>query len=297
MTAGARPRILLTGAAGQVGWELARSLAPLGEVVPLSRSELDLADLAAVRDVVRTIRPGVIVNAAAYTAVDRAETEHRLAFRVNAEAPGALAEEAARIGAALVHYSTDYVFDGTSRRPYTEADEPNPLNVYGESKLAGERAVAAAGGSHWIFRTSWVYATRGSNFLRTMLRLAREREELRVVDDQTGAPTWAAEIARGTAEVIGGLRRGEPERQEGGLYHLTAGGETTWYGFARALLDADPDRGARRCTSLVPIPSSEFPTPARRPAYSLLDNAAIRRDLGVELPHWSLSLSRALAPS
>jgi dTDP-4-dehydrorhamnose reductase len=291
-----RPRILLTGSAGQVGAELVRTLAPLGELHALARAELDLADLASVRGAVRARRPDVVVNAAAYTAVDRAESERELAFRVNAEAPEALAEEAARLGALMVHYSTDYVFDGTLRTPYTESDEPAPLGVYGESKLAGERAVAAAGGAHVVLRTSWVWDTRGHNFLRTILRLAREREELRVVDDQVGAPTRARDLAEATAAMLRSIRAagGALDEESHGVYHLTARGSTSWYGFAREILERDPAAHEQRCRRLLPIATSEYPTAARRPAYSLLDDRRIRERWGIRLPDWRESLAEAL---
>ncbi len=279
--------ILITGSQGQVGWELVRALAPLGEVVALGHADLDLTDLAAVRERVRSIRPSVVVNAAAYTAVDRAEEEEALATRINGEAPGVLAEEAARCGTTLIHYSTDYVFDGRQSRPYTEADPVAPLNAYGRSKLAGEEAVAAVGGSHLILRTSWVYAGRGHNFPRTILRLAREREELRIVDDQIGAPTWARWIAEATAAILA-AGRGDPAGYLGeraGRYHLTCGGATSWYGFARELL-AVAAGGERRGTRLIPIPSADYPTPAPRPANSCLDCTHLAEVFQIRLPPW-----------
>ncbi|HEX6266246.1 MAG TPA: dTDP-4-dehydrorhamnose reductase, partial [Burkholderiales bacterium] len=235
-------RILLVGRNGQVGRELAQALAPLGEVNAPSRAQLDLTDADRIAAVVRGASPEVIVNAAAYTAVDRAESEPDAAFSVNASAPRLLAEEAARLGALLVHYSTDYVFDGEKAGPYAEDDTPRPLNVYGASKLAGERAIAAAGCRHLILRTSWVYGPHGSNFMRTILRAARERPELRVVDDQWGAPTSSTALARATARLL-------PSHPEG-LYHITAAGKTTWYGFARAIVA----RAGLR-TPVVPIRS------------------------------------------
>ena len=224
------PRILLTGKNGQVGWELQRTLAPLGEVVVLDRRQLDLSDPDQIRERVREISPDLIVNAAAYTAVDRAEAEPEPAMAVNGTAPGLLAEEAKRIGAAIIHYSTDYVFDGAKTTPYTEEDAPNPLNVYGRTKLAGEQAVQAAGVPHLILRTSWVYGMRGKNFLLTILRLAREREELKIVDDQIGAPTWSRTIAEATAQIL--TSGAWPVSGASGIYHLTASGSTSWYGFA-----------------------------------------------------------------
>jgi len=271
-------RILLTGGSGQVGWELRKTLAPLGEVAAPGRADLDLRDPARIREAVRASNPDAIVNAAAYTAVDKAESEREAAFAMNATAPGVLAEEAKRNGALLVHYSTDYVFDGAKPTPYVEEDEPNPLNVYGASKLAGERAIAASGCRHLILRTSWVYGPRGSNFLLTMLRLARERPELRVVDDQVGAPTSSLAIARATAQV---LRPGAH-----GLYHLSAAGQTSWCGFARAILAR-----AGLATPVRAIRTEDYPTPARRPRNSRLNCARLRADFGLALAPWEEQLA------
>jgi dTDP-4-dehydrorhamnose reductase len=269
---------MLVGRDGQVGRELARSLAPLGEVHALGRSQLDLADAGRISAVVRAASPVVIVNAAAYTAVDRAESEPELAFAVNATAPGVLAAEAARLGALLVHYSTDYVFDGSKPAAYVEDDPPHPLNVYGASKLAGERAIAAAGCRRLILRTSWVYGPHGSNFMLTILRAARERPELRVVDDQVGAPTSSVALARATAQV---LRAGGE-----GLYHLSAAGKTSWCGFARAIL-----AHAGLDTPVVAIRSEEYPAAARRPRNSLLDNSRLQATFGVALAPWEEGLA------
>lgn len=296
-------RILLTGRNGQVGFELERCLAPLGEVVALGRAELDLADAQAVRAAVRNAAPELIVNAAAYTAVDQAEREPELARRINAEAPGILAEEAARLGAALIHYSTDYVFDGTKRTPYDELDPTNPLGVYGATKLAGERAIQAAGAPHLILRTSWVYATRGRNFLLTILRLAAEREQLRLVNDQTGAPTWAGAIAEATARIIKGTWSKENGRDRcreiSGVYHLTAAGETTWYEFARAILAAPEAKRLQTrpliAREIIPIRTADYPTPARRPAYSVLSNAKMARTFGLTMQEWRPQLHAALS--
>jgi dTDP-4-dehydrorhamnose reductase len=279
-------RILLLGKKGQVGWELARALAPLGEVTALGRAELDLADVPRLIATVRALQPEVIVNAAAYTAVDKAESEQDAAFDVNATAPRVLAEEAKRSGALLVHFSTDYVFDGAKATPYVEEDPTNPLNVYGASKLAGERAIAAAGCRHLILRTSWVYGPRGANFMLSMLRLARERPQLRVVDDQVGAPTSSRAIADATAAV---LVRAMASPGLEGLYHLTASGETSWCGFARAIL-------ARAGIEIpvVPIPTEQYPTPARRPRNSRLDCARLRAAFGVTLAPWQESLAEAM---
>jgi dTDP-4-dehydrorhamnose reductase len=275
-------KILLTGPTGQVGWELAPQLAKLGEVVAPDRTALDLADADAIRARVRDLKPDVIVNAAAYTAVDRAESEPDRAAAINGTAPGVLAEEAKRVGALLVHYSTDYVFDGTKAAPYTEDDAPRPLSVYGRTKLEGERAIQASGCRHLILRTSWVYSGRGHNFLLTMLRLGAERPELRVVDDQRGAPTWARDIAAATVELLA--------NPPGGLFHLTAGGETTWHGFACEIM-----RKAGLTPVVHRIRSDEYRTAARRPANSVLDNARLRAAAGIVMPAWAESLAKCLA--
>lgn len=271
-------RILLTGATGQVGWELRTALAPLGEVKFLDRFGLDLADVPTLVASVRALQPDVVVNAAAYTAVDKAESERDQAFAVNATAPRVLAEEAKRIGAFLVHYSTDYVFDGEKSAPYVEEDATRPINAYGESKLAGEQAIRRSGCRHLVLRTSWVYGPRGRNFYLTMLRLAKERPELKVVDDQVGAPTSSLEIARATATL---LARGAQ-----GLYHMTAAGETTWYGFARAIL-----KGAGIATPVAAIRTEDYPTPAKRPRSSRLDCAKLRAQHGVALAPWEQALA------
>lgn len=284
--------ILLTGKNGQVGWELARALLPLGRIHAFDHAGLDLADAAALRRKLDEVRPEAIVNAAAYTAVDRAESEPERAEAVNAAAPAVLAQWAAAHGALLVHYSTDYVFDGAKAAPYVESDPTHPLGVYGRSKLAGETAIRAAGCDHLVFRTSWVYAARGSNFLRTILRLAAEREELRVVNDQNGAPTWARLVAEATAHA---LRQAMQERRggtfESGLFHLAAGGETSWHGFARAIVEGRP---GLRVKTVRPIATAEYPTPARRPANSRLDTGAFRARFGLELPDWREGLRLCL---
>lgn len=271
-------KILLTGPTGQVGAALLEALPRLGEIVAASHARLDLANPDSICRAVRTARPEVIVNAAAYTAVDKAESERDAAFAVNATAPGVLGEEAERAGALLVHYSTDYVFDGAKPAPYIEEDEPNPLNAYGASKLAGERAIVGSGCRYLILRTSWVYGPRGSNFYLTMLRLARERAELRVVDDQIGAPTSSLEIARATALLIG--------KGAEGLYHMTAAGETTWCGFARAILAR-----AGFATPVAAIRTGDYPTPARRPRNSRLDCSRLRADFGLSLAPWEKQLA------
>ena len=288
-------RFLLIGANGQVGWELRHCLGALGEVVALGREACDLARPERLPDVARSARPDVIVNAAAYTAVDRAEGEEALAVTINGTAAGILAEEARRAGALLVHYSTDYVFDGSKPDPYTEEDAPCPLNAYGRSKLAGERAICEVGGDFLILRTSWVYAARCQNFVRTILRLAREREELRIVSDQVGAPTWARDIAQGTADVVGA---GMGQRREGrfaaGIFHMTASGATNWYALAGAILDIARGIGvlpARYAPRLHPIASEAFPLPAKRPKNSRLATRRLTERFGVMLPDWQQALA------
>ena len=279
--------ILVTGAAGQLGHELVHALAPLGEVLGLDRTQLDLADASAIAATVRRAKPALIVNAGAYTAVDLAEKEVELARAVNGLAPGVLADEAKRIGAVLVHYSTDYVFDGAASAPYDEDAPVRPLSSYGRSKLEGERAVAASGARALVFRTSWVYGRRGKNFLVTMQRLTRERPEIRVVDDQTGVPNWCRDLARGTTRIAA---RGLPWLAErSGLYHMSATGATTWYGFARAILADLPS------VRVVPITTADYPTPARRPAYGVLGTAKFERTFGFALPAWRESLAECLA--
>ena len=276
--------ILLTGKNGQVGWELRRTLLPLGRVTAVGRAELDLTDAAAVRRALDENQPDVIVNAAAYTAVDKAETAPEEAAAINAAAPALLAQEAARRGALLIHYSTDYVYDGRKTAPYVETDPAQPLGVYGRSKLAGEAGIRATDADHLIFRTSWVYAARGANFLLTILRLAAEREELRIVADQIGAPTWARFIAEATAQT---LRQAMRERRDGGftsgLFHLVADGETSWHGFASAIV---AHRGGLRVKHITPITTADYPTPARRPANSRLATDALRARFGLALPDW-----------
>ncbi len=282
-----RPTILLTGANGQVGFELRRTLTPYGEVVACDRSEFDLGDRDALVNAVRSIQPQLIINAAAYTEVDRAESEVALAEAINTMAPAILAEEARRRDAVLVHFSTDYVFDGASSIPYDEQAPTGPLNVYGRTKRDGESAIAAIGGANLIFRTSWVYGLRGGNFLLTMLRLAAEREELRVVADQSGVPNWSRDLAATIATLVG---QGLPALVErAGLYHLSASGATNWFDFARAII-GDVER-----PRVVPIATIEYPTPARRPAYGVLATAKFERAFGVALPAWRDALGRCLA--
>jgi dTDP-4-dehydrorhamnose reductase len=288
--------ILLTGVNGQVGFELLRALSPLGKVVGLNSQQLNLADADAIRRVVREIQPGLIVNPAAYTAVDRAESESALAFAVNGTAPGVLAEEAKKLGAKLVHFSTDYVFDGSKSSPYVETDSVNPVSVYGSSKLAGEQAIQAAGAQHLILRTSWVYGMRGKNFLLTMLRLAKERDSLRVVADQHGAPTWSRMIAETTALAIARWN------DESGVYHLTNGGSTSWHGFAQAILAeysryaADKGWSALKVTpeAVEAIITEQYPTPAARPYNSLLSNIKLKQTFALELTGWHRALEMLL---
>ena len=279
-------RILLTGKNGQVGWELQRAIAPLGEVIACDRSNLDLANPDQIVAVVRETKPQIIVNAAAYTAVDKAESEPELAHAINACAPGILAEEAKKLGALLVHYSTDYVFDGTKVGSYTEKDAPNPISVYGRTKLAGEQAIQASGCRHLIFRTSWVYGPRGKNFLLTILRLARERDTLNVVDDQTGSPTSANMIAEATLACIQKAANSVPGR---GIFHMTAMGETTWCRFAKAALTQ-----AGLGMQINPIPSAQYPTPAKRPSNSCLDNSLLYKTFGVRLSPWRKGLESVI---
>ncbi len=292
-------KVLLLGANGQVGHELRRALAPLGDLACATRSGVlddgarcDLADFgdpASLPALVGRIAPDVVVNAAAYTAVDKAEIERDAAFRVNAEAPGELARACAERDALLVHYSTDYVFDGSGTRPYREDDPTGPLGVYGASKLAGEQAIRDGGARHIILRTAWVYAAHGRNFLLTMLRLAKERDELRVVADQVGTPTSAALIADTTAGILS-----QPFR-ESGLWHLTARGQTSWHGFATAIMEEATMRGLLdRAPRVVPISTAEYPTPARRPAYSCLDTSALAAGFDLPLPSWQSGLSAVL---
>ncbi len=281
-----RPTILLTGAGGQIGFELRTILPAHAEVAALDRAALDLADPDAIVSTVRRLRPEVIVNAAAYTAVDRAESEADLAHAINARAPAILAEEAKRQDAVLIHYSTDYVFDGASKIPYVEDSPTHPLNVYGESKLEGERAIAAVGGAGMVLRTSWVYGLRGRNFLLTMRRLARVRDEIRVVEDQIGVPNWSRALAEATAQLVAGGVDALKERA--GVYHMSAGGRASWFEFARAVIgDVDTPR-------LVPISTAEYETPARRPAYGVLATGKLAASFGVVLPHWRVVLRRCL---
>ena len=298
-------RILLTGASGQVGGDLLPLLQPFGSVAAPGRSDLDLGDAQAIREFIRKIKPDWIVNPAAYTAVDKAESEPERAYAINAEAPRAIGETAAELGIPVIHFSTDYVFNGTGTIPWHESDEPAPLGVYGASKLAGERALSSSGAVHLIFRTSWVYASQGKNFLLTILRLAQQREELRIVDDQHGAPTWSRDLARLVAHVMErvsvraaavGTSLQEAVRTMQGIYHAADSGETTWFGFARQFLRVFAEaRPEAKLARLVPIASSEYPTPARRPANSRLDCGRLRDVLGYTMPSWQESVAAVMA--
>ena len=292
---GERPRILLIGANGQVGWELRRTLAGLGEVIAASIEGgygpiVDLLDKGLVKRLVDESRPDAVVNAAAYTAVDKAETERDIARRINADAVGELGALLAARGTPIIHYSTDFVFSGSAHHPYKESDIAGPINVYGETKLAGELALLDSGAQALIFRTSWVYGARGANFLLAMLKLFRERDELRIVDDQVGSPTWSRMLAEMTALALYRVLRGDLDlKKMGGLYHLTGAGQVSWYGFASAILE----RSGLNCR-LIPIPSTDYPAPAKRPTYSVLDNTLFQRTFGLHMPDWRESLDQCL---
>lgn len=293
------PRILILGSNGQLGVELQRTFTGFGSITAVDRAVVDLAQPDQIRAIVAQVRPEVILNAAAYTAVDRAESERELAYAVNAEAPRLLAEEAARRDALLVHYSTDYVFDGAKAGPWTEGDSTNPLSVYGASKLAGERAIQKIGGRYLIFRTSWVYGPHGKNFLLTMLRLARERERLSIVNDQIGAPTTCLALARATRTMVEGIQRGlQADRFGGpgawsGLYHMTCSGSTSWFGFAQAIFAHATPLNVK-APELVPIATADYPTPAARPRNSVLSNARLEERFSVRLPSWQAALDEVV---
>ena len=291
-------KILLLGKDGQVGWELQRALAPLGTLVAAGRAQADLGEPERVADFIRAQAPDLIVNAAAYTAVDKAETDAHTAFRINAEAAGVIAAEAARAGAWLVHYSTDYVFDGEQSAPYTETDAVNPLSVYGRSKLEGENLIRAHCPRHLIFRTCWVHAARGGNFAKTMLRLATEREELKVVCDQFGAPTSAELIADVTALAVHRLLAQDDPAALAGTYHLAAAGTTSWHGYAQYVLEQARERGMPVRVApdrLLPIPAADYPTPARRPRNSMLDTTRLQQAFQLQLPDWRHHVARLVA--
>jgi dTDP-4-dehydrorhamnose reductase len=289
-------KILLLGKNGQVGWELQRTLAPLGKLIAIDQEDLDLINTRAIRRAVRSVKPDLIVNAAAYTAVDKAEEEADLAMAINGVAPGILAEEAGLCRAALVHYSTDYVFDGKGKIPYSENDKPNPLNTYGKTKLEGDKLIQEKDLPHLVFRTSWVYGLRGSNFLLTILRLAQEKEELSVINDQFGAPTWSRMIAEATALVVSkGIKDIYAYTDKNrGIYNLSAAGKTTWHQFAEKILQLT-DSSALKCKRIIPISSSEYETQARRPGFSVLDNSRLYKQFDIKLPAWESSLELVLS--
>ncbi|MCG2577803.1 dTDP-4-dehydrorhamnose reductase [Dechloromonas sp. XY25] len=290
-------RILLTGKNGQVGFELQRALAPLGEVIAVDQHDCDLANPDAIRQLLARVQPNVIVNPAAYTAVDRAESERELALAINGGAPGVFGDEAARRGALVVHYSTDYVFDGVKDGAYSENDVPNPQSVYGKTKLAGEQALQASGADHLIFRTSWVFGAHGGNFAKTMLRLAAERDGLKVVADQFGAPTSAALLADVTAQVLGCYKREGGAGFPFGLYHLVAGGYTSWHEYAQTVVRAALSAGKSlklTADQVLPITTADYPLPASRPSNSRLDTHRLRQTFGLELPVWQSGLDHVL---
>jgi dTDP-4-dehydrorhamnose reductase len=288
--------VLVTGADGQVGRALVAEFRDTAELIACNRQTLDLSNPEKIRAKLREVNPDVILNAGAYTAVDRAETEGELAMAINGQAPGVLAEEAARSGALLVHYSTDYAFDGSKNGPWVEDDRTNPLSVYGASKLAGEEAIRSIGDRYLIFRTSWVYAPEGKNFVLTMLRLGSERDSLNVVDDQIGAPTTAAELARATQGIAAGILNDNfgPESDWAGTYHMTCGGSISWCGFARAIFERAPELLGGKKPTVNPIKTSEYPTPAKRPLNSVLSNEKLQQRFRVRLANWQSALDEVL---
>jgi dTDP-4-dehydrorhamnose reductase len=292
MSSQSKPRVMVLGSKGQLGVELCRELPSIAEVQAYSRSEVELTDSAALRAVIRAARPDFIVNAAAYTAVDRAESEPDLAYSINAMAPMVLAEEAMRCGAWLIHFSTDYVFDGSKSTPWLETDIPHPLNVYGKSKLGGEDAITSTGCRHLIFRTSWVYAAHGNNFLRTMLRLAQERTRLTVVDDQIGTPTSAHELAHGVRLILGRIMNSSASEAESGIYHMTCAGSTSWLGFAQAIFSLTAQNIPH--PELAPISTEEYKTVATRPKYSVLNGDKLERAFGFRLAPWDNALAEVI---
>lgn len=292
-----KPRILIVGSAGQVGVELQRSFADYGEITARDRDAFDLADPEQVRALVREVEPNIILNAAAYTAVDRAESDSAVAMAVNAQAPRTLAEEALRTDALLVHYSTDYVFDGSKAGPWVETDKPNPLNIYGASKLAGEEAIQQVGGKYLIFRTSWVYGPHGHNFLLTMLRLGAERDQLSIVDDQHGAPTTSIELADATRTIVGGVLSGKfgSATSWAGLYHMTCAGSVSWCGFASEIFAQAGSMLHGKTPMVRPISTADYPTPAKRPRNSVLSNEKLGARFGARLSSWEDGLRNAIA--
>jgi dTDP-4-dehydrorhamnose reductase len=280
-------KILLTGKTGQVGGELNNILKDIGELVSVGREHLDLSKITSIEPAILDIQPDIIINAAAYTAVDKAEEESELAMTVNGIAPGVLAESAKKIGASLIHYSTDYVFDGHSDIPYREEDITSPLSIYGKSKLAGEKSIAEAGIPYLILRTSWVYSLQGKSFLRKIKKMAEDKDTLRIVDDQIGAPTWAHSIALATCKILKQYLRDWSDPTPSGIFHLTCQGKSSWYDFAKEILNIS---SASQNTQLLPIPTSEYPTPATRPLYSLLSNDKLEKVFGFKMPHWHDSL-------
>jgi dTDP-4-dehydrorhamnose reductase len=287
------PKILLFGKIGQVGWELRRTLATMSQLVCVDYPDVDLTSPDSIRQWIESSAPDIIINAAAYTAVDNAETESTRAMKINGEAPGIMAVEAKKRGALLVHYSTDYVFDGSKTSPYVEEDAPNPLGAYGRTKLAGDQAIQQVGCEHLIFRLCWVYGARGGNFMLTMMRLAREREKLRVVQDQVGCPTWSRMIAETTALALKVTIQPAKTGPRQGVYHLCSSGQTSWHGFASAIVELMPAEG-RKCREVEGIGSSEYPTPTKRPPYSVMSCDKLERDFGLRLPDWRESLGQVL---
>jgi dTDP-4-dehydrorhamnose reductase len=290
-------RILILGSAGQLGVELQRSFAAEGSITAVDRDSIDLADPDQTRALIRSVAPEIILNAAAYTAVDRAESEPQIAQAINADAPRVLVEEALRLNALIVHYSTDYVFDGSKSGPWVETDAPNPLSVYGTSKLAGEQAIQSVGGRHLVFRTSWVYGPHGNNFLLTMLRLARERDRLSIVDDQIGAPTTSIELARATHAIVMGIlaSRFGATQNWAGLYHMTCAGSTSWFGFAQAIFARAAATLGVNAPELTPIATTDYPTAATRPRHSVLSNDKLDLRFGIQLATWESALDEVVA--
>ena len=286
-------KILLLGKNGQVGWELWRTLAPLGLVTAVDYPEINFTDTAALRALVDATNPLVVVNAAAYTAVDKAESEPDLCRQINAVAPGVLAQAAKKAGALMVHYSTDYIFDGTKTLPYVESDAANPLGAYGRAKLEGDEAVKASRADHLIFRLCWVYGARGQNFMLTIQRLAREREKLRVVGDQFGCPTWSRMIAEATALALKQVQARADRSAYNGEYHLAADGHTSWHGFASSIIQSMPE-SERKCRMVEKITTVEYPLPAKRPAHSVLDCGKLQKTFGLRLPDWETSLRQVM---